>query len=60
VTGGKSRGRTHGARQRSGMEDLRRILAGREALYSKAAARVDTAGKTTAQSLRELKKAVAG
>ena len=42
------------------MEDLRRILQGREALYSKADARVDTAGKTTAQSLRELKKAVAG
>lgn len=42
------------------MEDLRRILRGREALYSKADARVDTAGKTTAQSLRELKKAVAG
>ena len=42
------------------MEDLRRILAGREALYSKADARVDTAGKTMAQSLRELKKAVAG
>jgi XRE family transcriptional regulator, aerobic/anaerobic benzoate catabolism transcriptional regulator len=40
------------------MEDLRRILQGREALYSKADARVDTAGKTTAQSLRELKKAV--
>jgi XRE family transcriptional regulator, aerobic/anaerobic benzoate catabolism transcriptional regulator len=42
------------------MEDLRRILAGREALYSKADARVDTAGKTTAQSLRELKAAVVG
>ncbi len=42
------------------MEDLRRILKGREALYSKADARVDTAGKTTAQSLRELKKAVVG
>jgi len=42
------------------MEDLRRILAGREALYSKADARVDTAEKTTAQSLRELKKAVVG
>ncbi|HEV2548912.1 MAG TPA: hypothetical protein VGU20_16340 [Stellaceae bacterium] len=37
---------------------MRRILAGREALYSKADARVDTAGKTTAQSLRALKKAV--
>jgi XRE family transcriptional regulator, aerobic/anaerobic benzoate catabolism transcriptional regulator len=42
------------------MEDLRRILAGREALYSKADARVDTAGKTTPQSLKELKAAVAG
>jgi XRE family transcriptional regulator, aerobic/anaerobic benzoate catabolism transcriptional regulator len=42
------------------MEDLRRILKGREALYSKADVCVDTAGKTTAQSLRELKKAVAG
>jgi XRE family transcriptional regulator, aerobic/anaerobic benzoate catabolism transcriptional regulator len=42
------------------MEDLRRILAGREVLYSKADVCVDTAGKTTAQSLRELKKAVAG
>ncbi len=42
------------------VEDLRRILKGREALYSKADARVDTAGKTTAQSLRELKKAVVG
>jgi XRE family aerobic/anaerobic benzoate catabolism transcriptional regulator len=42
------------------MEDLRRILKGREALYSKADARVDTAGRTTAQSLRELKKAVLG
>jgi XRE family aerobic/anaerobic benzoate catabolism transcriptional regulator len=42
------------------MEDLRRILTGREALYNKADARVDTAGKMTAQSLRELKKAVSG
>lgn len=42
------------------MEDLRRILAGRDALYSKADARVDTAGKTVEESLRELKAAVAG
>jgi XRE family aerobic/anaerobic benzoate catabolism transcriptional regulator len=41
------------------MEDLRRILAGREALYSKADAIVDTAGKTIAQSLAELSTAVA-
>jgi XRE family aerobic/anaerobic benzoate catabolism transcriptional regulator len=42
------------------MEDLRRILAGRNALYSKADARVDTAGKTVEQSFRELRRVVAG
>ncbi|MBV8650461.1 MAG: helix-turn-helix transcriptional regulator [Alphaproteobacteria bacterium] len=42
------------------MEDLRRILAGREALYSKADAVVDTAGKTVAESLAALQKAVTG
>jgi XRE family transcriptional regulator, aerobic/anaerobic benzoate catabolism transcriptional regulator len=36
------------------MADMRRILAQREALYSKADARLDTGGKTTAASLREL------
>ncbi|HEX7970340.1 MAG TPA: helix-turn-helix transcriptional regulator [Stellaceae bacterium] len=41
------------------MEDLRRILDGRHALYSKADARVDTAGKTVEQSLRDLRVAVA-
>jgi XRE family transcriptional regulator, aerobic/anaerobic benzoate catabolism transcriptional regulator len=41
------------------MDDLRRILAGRDALYSKADAVVDTAGKTIEQSLAELKAAVA-
>jgi XRE family transcriptional regulator, aerobic/anaerobic benzoate catabolism transcriptional regulator len=41
------------------MDDLRRILAGRETLYSKADAIVDTAGKTIAQSLAELSAAVA-
>jgi XRE family transcriptional regulator, aerobic/anaerobic benzoate catabolism transcriptional regulator len=40
------------------MEDLRRILIGRTALYSKADATVDTAGKTVEQSLRELQAAV--
>jgi len=34
--------------------DMRRILSQREALYSKADARLQTSGKTTAQSLREL------
>jgi XRE family aerobic/anaerobic benzoate catabolism transcriptional regulator len=36
------------------MADMRRILSQREALYSKADARLQTSGKTTAQSLREL------
>jgi XRE family aerobic/anaerobic benzoate catabolism transcriptional regulator len=39
------------------MEDLRQILRGREALYRKADAVVDTAGKTVDQSLRELEAA---
>jgi len=34
--------------------DMRHILSQREALYSKADARLQTSGKTTAQSLREL------
>ncbi len=40
------------------MEDLRRILAGRNALYAKADVTIDTAGKTPEQSFRELKAAV--
>jgi XRE family transcriptional regulator, aerobic/anaerobic benzoate catabolism transcriptional regulator len=40
------------------MADLRRILAGREALYAKADARVDTAGTTIAASLKRLKAVV--
>lgn len=36
------------------MEDLRRILAERAALYAKADARLDTAGRAVAQSLDEL------
>jgi XRE family aerobic/anaerobic benzoate catabolism transcriptional regulator len=39
------------------MEDLRRILAGREALYRKADAVIDTAGKTVEQALDELRAA---
>ncbi|HXZ01620.1 MAG TPA: helix-turn-helix transcriptional regulator [Stellaceae bacterium] len=48
------------AENEQAMEDLRRILAGRNALYAKADARVDTAGKTIEESFRELKAAVAG
>ena len=42
------------------MEDLRRILEGRAALYSKADANVETAGKSVEQSLALLQAAVAG
>lgn len=42
------------------MEDLRRILQGREALYRKADATIDTAGKTVEQSLSELRVATNG
>ena len=42
------------------MEDLRRILMGRHALYAKADATIDTAGKTVEQSLTELRATVTG
>jgi XRE family aerobic/anaerobic benzoate catabolism transcriptional regulator len=41
------------------MEDLRRILEGRAALYTKADVTVETAGKSVEQSLTLLKAAVA-
>ena len=41
------------------MDDLRRILAGREALYTKADAAVDTAGRSVTESLSALRAAVA-
>jgi XRE family aerobic/anaerobic benzoate catabolism transcriptional regulator len=40
------------------MEDLRRILASREALYARADAVVDTAARTVKQSLKDLERAV--
>jgi len=40
------------------MEDLRRILAGRRALYARADRTIDTAGKSIEQSLAELSTAV--
>ena len=40
------------------MEDLRRILASREALYARADAVVDTAARTLEQSLKDLARAV--
>ena len=43
---------------REAMDDLRRILASREALYARADAVVDTAARTVKQSLRDLERAV--
>jgi XRE family transcriptional regulator, aerobic/anaerobic benzoate catabolism transcriptional regulator len=40
------------------LEDIRRILASREALYARADAVVDTAARTVKQSLRDLERAV--
>jgi XRE family aerobic/anaerobic benzoate catabolism transcriptional regulator len=47
------------AGNREAMDDLRRILAGREALYAQADVTIDTAGKAVEQSLSELARAVA-
>jgi XRE family aerobic/anaerobic benzoate catabolism transcriptional regulator len=46
------------AGNREAMDDLRRILAGRERLYAQADVTIDTAGKTVEQSLAELVRAV--
>ncbi len=40
------------------MEDIRRILSSREALYARADAVVDTAARTLKQSLKDLERAV--
>ena len=40
------------------MEDIRRILASREALYARADAVVDTAARSAKQSLKDLERAV--
>jgi XRE family transcriptional regulator, aerobic/anaerobic benzoate catabolism transcriptional regulator len=46
------------AGSREAMDDLRRILAGRAALYGQADVTVDTAGKSAEKALAELRKAV--
>jgi XRE family transcriptional regulator, aerobic/anaerobic benzoate catabolism transcriptional regulator len=48
---------THGATGEA-MEDIRRILASREALYARADAVVDTAARSVKQSLKDLERAV--
>ncbi len=47
------------AGNREAMDDLRRILAGREPLYAQADVTIDTEGKTVEASLAELARAVA-
>ena len=47
----------HGAMGEA-MEDIRRILASREALYARADAVVDTAARSVKQSLKDLERAV--
>jgi XRE family transcriptional regulator, aerobic/anaerobic benzoate catabolism transcriptional regulator len=48
---------THGATS-DAMDDIRRILQSREALYARADAVVDTAARTARQSLKDLERAV--
>ena len=47
-----------GGANNEALEDLRRILASREALYARADAVVDTAARTLKQSMTDLKRAV--
>jgi XRE family aerobic/anaerobic benzoate catabolism transcriptional regulator len=47
------------AGNRESMDDLKRILAGREPLYRRADVAVDTSGKTTEESLNALAAALA-
>lgn len=47
-----------GGATREALDDIRRILASREALYARADAVVDTAARTARQSLKDLERAV--
>ena len=47
-----------GGATREALDDIRRILASREALYARADAVVDTAARTVKQSLKDLERAV--
>ncbi len=49
---------TKGGATREALDDIRRILASREALYARADAVVDTAARTVKQSLKDLERAV--
>jgi XRE family transcriptional regulator, aerobic/anaerobic benzoate catabolism transcriptional regulator len=55
---GASRGESNDGSMTEAMEDIRRILASREALYARADAVVDTAARSVKQSLKDLERAV--
>ena len=55
-----TRDNAKGGATREALDDIRRILASREALYARADAVVDTAARTVKQSLKDLERAVAG
>ena len=57
ATRGENGEMTHGVMNEA-LEDIRRILASREALYARADAVVDTAARTVKQSLKDLERAV--
>ena len=58
VAQGDMRPFSSGGANNEALDDLRRILASREALYARADAVVDTAARTLKQSLADLKRAV--
>jgi XRE family aerobic/anaerobic benzoate catabolism transcriptional regulator len=52
-------GRTQNHGRSSALDEIRKLLAERDALYARAAATVNTSGKTVKQTLQELRKALA-
>ncbi len=52
------KGKTYGHGRSSALDEIRQLLAGREKLYRRAAATVDTTDKTLRQSLADLRKAL--
>ena len=52
-------GRTQGQGRSAALDEIRRLLAERDRLYARAAATVDTSGRSVKQSLQEIRKALA-
>ncbi len=51
-------GRTQGPGRAAALDEIRKLLADRDPLYARAAAAIQTSGKTVKQSLQELRKAL--